>query len=139
MMLNNAGRYVLSLDDWNYICKYFQLNSRTISIHENPQLTFVSYEVYDMRNNMVLFIFFDHDGMIRVPADNQKHAYSYEMHVNKILKRDAKNPPIDISMAISKKVYKPIQATAKKVTEKITGKENSKNVVKRNSQKLPSV
>ncbi len=127
-MLMHNGKMVLSIGDWNYICKCFNLAPQTVAIKEVSSLTFIETRIYDIRNNKVLLSLFSHDNKIRVPTANRKSGY-YEMDVADIFKRDGNKIDDEILKAVQANVYcKNIlvdKVTA--IAEKATNYKSSRN------------
>lgn len=86
-MIKRAGHYVLTIEDWNTIIRYFLLDPKTVTIEEVPGLTFTEYRVYDIYSNKILFSFYNHDGKIRIPGNGKLIAY--EIDISQVF---AKNP-----------------------------------------------
>lgn len=86
-MIKREGHYILTVEDWNTVIKYFMLAPKTVAIKEAPDLTFTEYRVYDIYSNKVLFSFYDHDGKIRIPGNGK--TVMYEIDISKVF---AKNP-----------------------------------------------
>lgn len=86
-MIKREGHYILTVEDWNAVIKYFLLAPKTVAIKEAPDLTFTEYRVYDIYSNKVLFSFYDHDGKIRIPGNGK--VIAYEIDISQVF---AKNP-----------------------------------------------
>lgn len=117
-MITRDGHYILTIDDWSNICRYFTLNPRTVKIKEFPQLTFTEIKAYDIYTNKVLFSFYDHDGMIRVPGNGNLIAYEIDIH--QVLDKKAAKPAQEIIVVIKQNVHSGPAVTAKKVAEKLS-------------------
>ena len=86
-MIKREGRYILTVEDWNTVIRYFMLAPKTVAIKEAPDLTFIEYRVYDIYSNKILFSFYDHDGKIRIPGNGK--IIAYEIDISQVF---AKNP-----------------------------------------------
>lgn len=97
-MVNRDGHYILTIDDWQKICKYFSLNTRTTHVKEFPQINFIEYRVYDIYTKKLLFSFFDHDGKIRIPG--QGKTIAYEIDISEIVSGKSKTAISNILNAV---------------------------------------
>lgn len=127
-MIKRDGHYILTVDDWNIIVKFFMLNSRTVNVKEAPDLLFTAYKVYDIYSKKVLFVFYDHDGKIRVPGPN--NTIAHEIDISKILTKNPDMPSQKILSAIAANCHNHHMVTAKQVVRNIKD-----NVVKNTSAK----
>lgn len=99
-MINRSGHYILTIEDFEKICKYFGVNARTVNVREFPSIPFIETRFYDIYTRRVLFSFYDHDGMIRIPINNDTSKIAYELSINQVLGRDKTTPPQEIIDAI---------------------------------------
>lgn len=84
-MIKREGRYILTVEDWNAVLKYFLLTPKTVAIKEAPDLTFTEYRIYDIYSNRVLFSFYDHDGKIRIPGNGNLITYEIDVSIHELL------------------------------------------------------
>ncbi len=127
-MVNRDGHYILTVDDWNTIIKHFMLNSRTVNVKEAPYLTFTAYELHDIYSKKVLFVFYDHDGKIRIPDPN--NTITHEIDISKVLAKNPDMPSQKILSAIAVNCHNHRMVTAKQVVKNIKD-----SVVKNTSSK----
>lgn len=120
-MITFNGHYILSIADWTTICKHFSLNPRSVSIKEFPSLTFIETRVTDIYSKKVLFSFYDHDGMIRIPGDKDSVA-EYEIDIHKVIGKNPDAPSQEIIQAIKKNTSGGLRSSVTKVAEAITDK-----------------
>lgn len=120
VMIKRDGHYILTIEDWNLICKHFMINPRTVNIREFPQLTFTETRVFDVYTKKVLFSIYDHDGMIRIPGE--KNTFAYEIDINKILTKNPEMPSQQALDLIKKNVHNGPAMAIKNVTDKIVEK-----------------
>lgn len=73
--MKRDGHYILTVADWTAICKYFELNPRSVFIKDRLNLTFTEIQAYDIYTKAHLFSFYDHDGLIRIPNETSKDTY----------------------------------------------------------------
>ena len=88
-MIMQNGRYLLSLNDWINVCKYFKLDTTKTKIVHIPQLTFIQYDIVDIDTNRVVLSFYDHDGLFRIKGD-------YTFPISSIFDRKAPKPSEEI-------------------------------------------
>lgn len=126
-MLCKDGRYILNLNDWVSICKYFNIDSRRVHLTFYRDLTFIEYALIDIHTRANILSFYDHDGMIRIIKDDANGSNSrlfwtalpYEVSINDILCSEPKPPSKEILDIIKSKQRK-TSSVAKKVTKAAT-------------------
>lgn len=119
-MIKREGHYILTLDDWNTIIKYFMLNPRTVAVKEAPDLIFTEYRLYDIYSKKVLLGFYDHDGMIRISDDNNTIKHTIDIY--KILEKNPEPPSQQILETVKVKLHNHRAVAAKQVKDKIIEK-----------------
>ncbi len=119
-MIKREGHYILTIEDWQTIIKYFMLTPRTVAIHEVPDLTFIEYQARDIYTKKILFSFYNHDGKIRIPGDNKTIAY--EIDISQILTKNPNMPPQHILDSVKSNARKSRKTFANRIksTEKTT-------------------
>lgn len=120
-MITREGRYILTLADWNTIIKYFLLTPQSINIKEAPSLMFTEYKVYDVYSKKVLFSFYDHDGMIRIPGNGKLIAY--EIDISQVLAKNPDFPGQELLDAIKINTHSR-KNFAERVSEKLPRRKN---------------
>ena len=123
-MITFNGHYILSVADWNTICKHFSLNPRNVSIKEFPSLTFIETRVIDIYSKKILFSFYDHDGKIRIPGENNR-VVAYEIDIHDVIGKNPDMPSQEIIQAIKKNTSGGLRSSVTKVAETITDKISS--------------
>ena len=119
-MIQKNNRYVITINDLTKICKYFGTNINTTEVKTHPEMGFTEHRFYDIYTEQLLFTFYDHDGMFRVPKDKVTF---HEIHISGVLAKNPVEPPKGMLDAISKKRHKPASAIPRrvqKIKEKLT-------------------
>lgn len=101
-MIQKNNTYILTVNDFVLICKYFGVNINTTTVKMQPSLTFSEYRFYDTYTNGMLFSFYDHDGMFRVPKNSKEF---YEIHISKVLTKNPDMPPVEMLHLIKKNAH----------------------------------
>jgi len=120
-MIKRDGHYIVTVEDWNTIIKYFLLAPKTVTIKEAPALTFTEYRFYDIYTNKVLFSFYDHDGKIRIPGNGKLIAY--EIDISQVFAKNPDAPAQELLDAIKLNAYSR-KTFAKRVSEKLPRRNN---------------
>ena len=119
-MIQKNNYYVITINDLIKICKYFGTNINTTKVKTHLDIDFTEYRFYDIYTEQLLFTFYDHDGMFRVPKDKITF---YEVHLLGVLSKNPVEPPEGMLDAISKKRHKSTSAIPRrvqKIKEKLT-------------------
>ena len=120
-MIKRDGHYILTIEDWNNIFKYFRLAPKTVAIKEAPDLTFTEYRVYDIYSNKVLFSFYDHDGKIRIPGNGK--VIAYEIDISQVFAKNPDFPGQELLDAIKINTHSR-KTFAERVSEKLPRRNN---------------
>ena len=134
-MIKREGHYILTVEDWNNIIKYFLLAPKTVAIKEAPNLTFTEYRVYDIYSNKVLFSFYDHDGKIRIPGNGKLIAY--EIDISQVFAKNPDAPAQELLDAIKINTHSR-KTFAERVSEKLPRRNNRQTTSKKQFAKIPS-
>ena len=102
-MIKIDNVFMLTINDYSKICSYFKLNPKTVVIKIKPSLTTIETMFVDIYTNEVLFSFFSHDGLIRIPKTKDDF---YTIPVSSIMKQDAEEPSKDIMGSIRSRMHK---------------------------------
>ena len=114
-MIRRKGYYILNIDDWIKICKFFSINPKTTCIEDFKQLTFIETQVFDIYTEKHLFSFYNHDGMIRIPKKNRDF---YEIPIHNIIGKNPEPISQEIMSIFKKNVHGPIKSITNKISEK---------------------
>jgi len=113
-MIRKNGRYVLNIDDFAKICKYFGLNPNSTGVQTFPEMIYTEYRFYDIFNGADLVSFYDHDGKFRAKKDSVDF---YEDDVSNALGKNGGKPSDAMIKAIAKNVHKRFDRAKQKLTE----------------------
>ena len=119
-MIKKEGHYILTIEDWNLISKYFMVNPKAITIKEFPNLMFTEYKVYDIFSNKVLFSFYNHDGKIRISGNGK--TIMYEIDISQVLTKNPTPIPQSIFDAIKINAHNSHAMTMKNIKNKFVNK-----------------
>lgn len=105
-MIKRDGHYILTTADYSFLCKVFRLSPSAVRVKEFPSVNFIEYRFIDIHTNTVLFSFFDHDGMIRIPNDNNSDTFLFELNSNDIFNKNSNNEiPDNIMKAVINNIH----------------------------------
>lgn len=111
-MIRKNGRYVININDFIKICKFFELNPNNISVKMTAWENILEYHFYDIFTDATLFVFYNHDGKIRVKKNSTDF---YEESIDNILGKNP-TPPNPEMLAIIKKLSR---NTTQRIKQKI--------------------
>jgi len=121
-MIRVNGHYILTIDDFNKICKHFGLNPNSTFVQTFPGIEFLEYRFYDIYTKGLLLSFYDHDGKFRVKKNAVEY---YEDAVNNVLLvKNPTMPSVDMLAAIKKNVHKAPAKIRQKIEENLENKNN---------------
>ena len=116
-MIKIDNVFTLTVNDYLSICSYFKLNPKTVIIKIKPSMTTIETMFVDIYTNEVLFSFFSHDGLIRIPKTKNDF---YTKSVSSIMKQNDEEPSKDIMGSIRSRMHKPSTAALNKIKNTIT-------------------
>ena len=111
-MIKKSDFYIITINDLTKICKYFGTNINTTRMITIPQMGFTEHRFYDVYTEQLLFTFYDHDGMFRVPKDSITF---YEVHISGVISKNPIDPPEGMLDVITKNKHKPASSIPKRV------------------------
>lgn len=104
-MIKRDGHHILTVADYNFLCKVFRLSPSAVRVKEFPSINFTEYRFIDIHTNAVLFSFYDHDGMIRIP-NSDGATFLFELNSNDIFNKNPNNEiPDNIMKAVIRNVH----------------------------------
>lgn len=101
-MITKNGKYILNVEDFGKILKYYGLQQNSVTVQTIPGIVFTEYDFVDIFNDVTLVSFYDHDGKFRVSKGKNEF---YEDDITNVLAKNPENKNQEMIDAISKRVH----------------------------------